>query len=331
MRYRKLGSSDLEVSEIALGLVYAIGVEFDLNRSCVEAAFDAGITFFNTANAYGRGAAEETLGSILSQHQRSSYVVATTVWGQMSDDETDRGLSAAQVAKQVDASLRRLRMDYVDLYQAHRFDPHVAVEETVEALQRVVQQGKARYLGFSEWTPEQINAALEVGGPDLFVSSQPQYSLLWRAPEAEIFPLCARHQISHVVWSPLGEGVLTGKYRPGQAPPPGSRAAGELRTSLMDPLMSERTLQAVERLRPVASGAGLTMPQLALAWVLRRPEVASAITGASSPDQVHANATASAIALSDDVLEAVDEALGDVPVTGQRLAPLAEPGVRRRD
>ncbi|HEX8080492.1 MAG TPA: aldo/keto reductase [Jatrophihabitans sp.] len=331
MRYRKLGSSDLEVSEIALGLVYAIGVEVDLNRRCIEAAFDAGITFFNTANAYGRGAAEEALGNILSQHRRDSYVLATTVWGQMSDDETDRGLSAAQIAKQIDASLRRLRVDFVDLYQAHRFDPDVPVEETVEALQKVVQQGKARYLGFSEWTSEQINAAIEIGGPELFVSSQPQYSLLWRAPEAEIFRLCARHQISHVVWSPLGEGVLTGKYRPGQAPPPGSRAAGELRTSLMDPLMSERTLQAVERLRPIASGACLTMPQLALAWVLRRPEVASAITGASNPGQVHANAAASAVVLSDDVLEAVDEALGDVPVTGQRLAPLAEPGVRHRD
>ena len=331
MRYRKLGSSELEVSEIALGLVYAIGVPVELIRRRTEAAFEAGITFFNTANAYGRGAAEEAWGNILSQHPRESYLLATTVWGQMSDDETDRGLSAAQIAKQIDASLRRLRVDHVDLYQAHRFDPAVPIEETVEALRKVIEQGKARYLGFSEWSPEQINAAIECGGPDLFVSSQPQYSLLWRAPEAEIFPLCARHRISHIVWSPLAEGVLTGKYRPGQPPPTGSRAAGEFRSSSMDPLMSERTLQAVERLRPIADGAGLTMAQLALAWVLRRPEVASAIIGASSPDQVHANAAASGVVLGDDVLAAVEEALGDVPVTGQRLAPLAEPGVRHRD
>jgi len=331
MRYRSLGSSELEVSEISLGLVYAVGVEAELIRRCTEVAFDTGITFFNTANAYGRGAAEEAWGNILSLQRRDSYVLATKVWGQMSDDEAERGLSAAQIAKQIDASLRRLRVDYVDLYQAHRFDPDVPIEETVEALQKVVRQGKARYLGFSEWTPEQINAAIEIGGPELFVSSQPQYSMLWRAPEAEIFPLCARHQISHVVWSPLGEGVLTGKYRPGQAPPPGSRAAGEFRTGSMDPLMSERTLQAVERLRPIAGSAGLTMPLLALSWVLRRPEVASAIIGASSPEQVSANAAASVVVLGDDVLEAIDEALGDVPVTGPRLAPLAEPGVRHRE
>lgn len=331
MRYRKLGSSDIEVSEISLGLVYAIGVEAELIRCSTDAAFDAGITFFNTANVYGRGAAEEAWGKVLTQHRRDSYVLATKVWGQMSDDETDRGLSAAQIAKQIDASLSRLRVDYVDLYQAHRFDPGVPIEETVEALQKVVQQGKARHLGFSEWTPEQINAAIEIGGPDLFASSQPQYSMLWRAPEAEIFPLCARYQISHLAWSPLGEGVLTGKYRPGQAPPSGSRAAGELRTGSMDWLMSERTLQAVERLRPIAGSAGLTMPQLALAWILRRPDVSSAITGASRPDQVNANAAASAVVLGDDVLEAIDEALEDVSVTGQTLAPLAESGVRHRE
>src|SRR3954471_19923550 len=260
MRYRKLGSSDLEVSEISLGswLTFSGGVGFDETRACTEAAFEAGINFFDTANVYGRGAAESAWGEILSARPRDSYILATKVWGQMSDDEDDRGLSAAQIAKQVDASLERLRTDHIDLYQAHRFDPDVPIEETVEALQKVVQQGKARYLGFSEWTPEQIKAAIAIGGPDLFVSSQPQYSMLWRAPEAEIFPLCARHRISHLVWSPLAEGVLTGKYGPGQAPPPGSRAAGELRSDSMDRLMSDRTLRAVERLRPIAGSAGLT-------------------------------------------------------------------------
>src|SRR5256885_3391909 len=227
MRYRKLGSSDLEVSEISLGswLTFAGGVEFEQTRACTDAAFEAGINFFDTANVYGRGAAESAWGEILSKRPRDSYVLATKVWGPMSDDPSDRGLSAEQIAKQVDASLERLRTDHVDLYQAHRFDPDVPIEETVEALQQVVASGKARYLGFSEWTPEQIQAAIDIAGPDLFVSSQPQYSMLWRAPEAELFPLCEANGISHVVWSPLAQGVLTGKYRPGEAPPADSRAA----------------------------------------------------------------------------------------------------------
>jgi aryl-alcohol dehydrogenase-like predicted oxidoreductase len=332
VRYRKLGSSDLEVSEISLGswLTYAGGIEAEQTRACTEAAFEAGINFFDTANVYGRGAAEEAWGQILSRRPRDTYILATKVWGQMSDDPADRGLSAPQIAKQIDASLRRLHTDYVDLYQAHRFDPDVPVEETVEALQQVVAQGKARYLGFSEWTPEQINAAIEIGGPDLFVSSQPQYSMLWQAPETEIFPLCAKYGISQIVWSPLAQGVLTGKYRPGQAPPADSRAASESMNASMHLVMNDKTLQAVERLRPIAAGAGLTLPQLALAWVLRRPEVASAITGASRPEQVHANAAASGTELSEDVLTAIDEALGDAPVTEPTPAPFARPGVKHR-
>src|SRR4051795_10679378 len=193
MDYRKLGSSDLEVSEISLGswLTYSGGVGFEPARGCTGAAIEAGINFFDTANVYGRGAAESAWGEILSGRPRDSYVLATKVWGQMSDDPADRGLSGAQIAKQIDASLARLQTDHVDLYQAHRFDPDVPIEETIEALQEVVASGKARYLGFSEWTPEQIQAAIDVAGPDLFVSSQPQYSMLWQAPEAEVFPLCA--------------------------------------------------------------------------------------------------------------------------------------------
>lgn len=264
MRYRKLGSSALEVSEISLGswLTYGcIGAE--QTRACTEAAFQAGINFFDTANVYGQGAAERAWGEILSRRPRDSYILATKVWGQMSDDPAGQGLSAVQIGKQIDASLRRLRTDYIDLYQAHRFDPDVPIEETVEALQEVVQQGKARYLGFSEWTPEQITAAIEIGGPGLFVSSQPQYSMLWQAPEAEIFPLCTHYEISHVVWSPLAQGVLTGKYRPGQARPPGSRAASESMSGAMDLVMNEGTLQAVERLRSIADGAGLALAHLA--------------------------------------------------------------------
>jgi aryl-alcohol dehydrogenase-like predicted oxidoreductase len=333
MRYRKLGSSDLELSEISLGswLTFSGGVALEQTRACTEAAFQAGINFFDTANVYGRGAAESAWGEILSGRPRDSYLLATKVWGQMSDDPADRGLSGPQIAKQIDASLERLQTDYVDLYQAHRFDPDVPIEETIEALQQVVASGKARYLGFSEWTGEQIQAAIDIAGADLFVSSQPQYSMLWRAPEAELFPLCAANGISQIVWSPLAQGVLTGKYTPGQAPPADSRAASsDMNIAMDDRLMADATLEAVERLRPIAEGAGLSMTELALAWVLRRGEVASAIVGASRPEQVHANTEASGIELTPDVLAAIDEALGDVPVKEPTLAPLARAGVTHR-
>ncbi len=332
MRYRKLGSSDLEVSEISLGswLTFSGGVAFEQTRACTDAAFAAGINFFDTANVYGRGAAESAWGEVLSGRPRDSYVLATKVWGQMSDDPTDRGLSAAQIAKQVDASLKRLRTDYVDLYQAHRFDPDVPIEETIEALEQVVASGKARYLGFSEWTREQIEAAIAIAGPDLFVSSQPQYSMLWQAPEAELFPLCEANGISQIVWSPLAQGLLTGKYRPGQALPPDSRAANSDMNIAMNLLLNDSVLEAVDRLRPIAEAAGLSMAELALAWVLRRPEVASAIAGASRPEQVHANAKASGIELTPETLAAIDEALSDVAVTEPTLAPLARAGVTHR-
>jgi aryl-alcohol dehydrogenase-like predicted oxidoreductase len=330
MKYRTLGDSDLQVSDISLGswLTFAGGIELDQTVACTEAAFDAGINFFDTANVYGQGIAESAWGEILSKHPRDSYILATKVWGRMSD--TDRGLSAAQIAKQVDASLTRLRVDYVDLYQAHRFDTYVPVEETIEALQQVVAQGKARYLGFSEWTPEQIQAAIDIAGPDLFVSSQPQYSMLWQAPEAEVFPLSAANGISQIVWSPLAQGLLTGKYKPGEPIPAGTRFASESMSVSKDSLYTEDRLAAVQRLAPVAEQAGLSLPELALAWILRRSEVASAIIGASRPEQVHANAKASGITLADDVLAAVDEALGDVPVRGQHPAPLAKEGVLHR-
>ncbi len=332
MRYRKLGSSDLEVSEISLGswLTFSGGVAFEQTRECTDAAFQVGINFFDTANVYGRGAAESAWGAILSARPRESYILATKVWGQMSDDPDDRGLSAAQIAKQIDASLGRLQTEYVDLYQAHRFDPDVPIEETIEALQEVVASGKARYLGFSEWTPDQIEAALDIAGPDLFVSSQPQYSMLWRAPERELFPLCAANGISQIVWSPLAQGLLTGKYRPGQAPPTDSRAAHREMGAFMEQIMSDARVEAVGRLRPVAERAGLSMTEMALAWVLRRPELASAIVGASRPEQVHANAKASGIELTADTLAAIDEALGDVSVKEPTLAPLARAGVIHR-
>jgi aryl-alcohol dehydrogenase-like predicted oxidoreductase len=332
MKFRQLGSSDLEVSVISLGswLTYSGGVELEQTRACTEAAFEAGINFFDTANVYGRGAAEEAWGEILSEHPRDSYVLATKVWGQMSDDPDDAGLSPQHIAKEIDASLRRLRVDHVDLYQAHRFDDRVPVEDTVEALQKVVSDGKARYLGFSEWTPEQIKVAVEIGGDELFVSSQPQYSMLWRAPEDQVFPVCMDHGISQIVWSPLAQGLLTGKYKPGEEFPADSRFGQESMSGAKDVIYSEQAVEAVQRLVPIADDAGVTLPELALAWTLRGPELASAIIGASRPEQVHANAAAAGISLDDDVYAACDEALGDVPVTGQTLGVNATPYITRR-
>jgi 1-deoxyxylulose-5-phosphate synthase len=314
MDFRQLGSSGIEVSEISLGswLTYSGGVAREQSEACVRAAFDAGINFIDTANAYGKGASETLLGEVLAGYDRSSYVLATKVYFEMSP--TDRGLSAAQIHKQIDASLKRLKTDYVDLYQCHRYDEDTPLEETMVALTEVVQAGKARHIGFSEWPVEKIEASLALPNTTRWVSSQPQYSMLWRAPEAEVIPLCAREQISQIVWSPLGQGVLTGKYRPGEPPPQDSRAASESMNTFIDRLTEPRVLEAVERLRPVAEQAGLTMAQLALAWVLREPNVASAIVGASRPEQVHANASASGIELSEETLAAVDEALGDVVV-----------------
>jgi aryl-alcohol dehydrogenase-like predicted oxidoreductase len=314
MRYRKLGSSDLEVSEISLGswLTYSGGVAAEQARACVDAAFDAGINFIDTANVYGRGAAETLLGEALAGRERSSYVLATKVYFPMSD--SDRGLSAEQIHKQIDASLKRLRTDHVDLYQCHRYDSDTPLAETMQALTEVVRAGKARYIGFSEWPVEKIAESLALPGVERWVSSQPQYSMLWRAPEAEVIPLCSRERISQIVWSPLGQGVLTGKYEPGQPPPADSRAASESMSGFIDRLIQPPVLEAVQRLVPVAEQAGLTMAQLALAWVLREPNVASAIVGASRPEQVHANASASGVELSADTLAAIDAALGDVVV-----------------
>jgi 1-deoxyxylulose-5-phosphate synthase len=314
VNFRRLGSSDIDVSEISLGswLTYSGGVASEQAQQCVRKAFDVGINFIDTANVYGRGAAETLLGEVLTDYERSSYVLATKVYFPMSD--TDRGLSAAQIHKQIDASLSRLRTDHVDLYQCHRYDDQTPLEETMGALSEVVQAGKARHIGFSEWSVEQIEASLALPDTARWVSSQPQYSMLWRAPEAEVIPLCEREQISQIVWSPLAQGVLTGKYLPGQQPPRDSRAASESMSGFIDRLLQPRVLEAVQRLRPVAEQAGLSMPQLALAWVLRQANVASAIVGASRPDQVEANASASQIALTADTLAAIDDALADVVV-----------------
>ena len=316
MKTRKLGSSDLEVSEISLGswLTYGVGVEADKARACLDAAFEQGINFIDTANVYGRGAAEAFLGEALQGRSRDSYVLATKLFFPMSD--SDRGLSRGQVEKQLDASLQRLGTDYVDLYQCHRYDWDTPLEETMEALTRAVDSGKTRYIGFSEWPAERIQAALNMSGVAKFVSSQPQYSMLWREPEDEVIPLCAANGISQIVWSPLGQGVLSGKYDPDSPPPKDSRAASEEMGGWMDRLMRPDVLRAVQRLKPLAEEAGLTLPQFALAWVLREPNVASAIIGASRPEQVRENAAASGLIVDTQLFlraeQILDEALGEV-------------------
>src|SRR5438034_4888895 len=307
MRYRQLGSSDLEVSEISLGswLTYSGGVDRERARACVEAAFDAGINFIDTANVYGRGAAESLLGEVLAAHERSSYVLATKLYFPMSP--TDRGLSREQVHKQIDASLARLRVDYVDLYQCHRYDAETPLEETMAALSEVVRAGKARAIGFSEWSADQIRGSLALSPPNVkFVSSQPQYSLLHRAPEDDVFPVCAANGISQLVWSPLAQGVLTGKYRPGERPAAGTRMASEEMGWAMGQFASNDVLERVQRLGGVADRLGLSTAQLALAWVLREPNVASALVGASRAEQVHANAGAYGVSLDADTLAEID-------------------------
>ncbi len=294
MKYRRLGESNLLVSEIALGswLTYSGGVDAATSRACVHKALDLGINFIDTANIYGRGAAETLLGEALAGVPRDKYILATKLYFPMTD--SDRGLSRAQVHKQLDASLARLKTDYIDLYQCHRFDPETPLEETMRALTEVVEAGKAHFVGFSEWPAEGIRAALDMPGVVRFISSQPQYSLLWRKPEAEIVPLCKTEGISQIVWSPLAQGVLTGKYKPGEAAAAGTRAASStMGTFFRDAWLEPPVLEAVQRLEPLAAQAGLTMAQFALAWVLRLDNVAAAIIGATSPEQVEENARAS--------------------------------------
>jgi len=295
MKYRQLGDSGISVSEISLGswLTYGVDVAANTARGCIARAFDEGINLIDTSNIYGRGAAETFLGTALRGRARDSYVLATKLFFPMTD--TDHGLSRAQIIKQLEASLARLQTDYVDLYQCHRYDPDTAIGETMQALSEVVRAGKVRALGFSEWSPQNIRDSLAVPGTVKFVSSQPQYSLLWRGPEKEVIPLCAANGISQIVWSPLAQGLLTGKYSAGTPPPADSRAAHEGMGSWMKDWMKPRILGAVDAIKPLAVEAGCSLAQFALAWVLREANVASAIIGASRPEQVSENARASGL------------------------------------
>jgi 1-deoxyxylulose-5-phosphate synthase len=312
MKYRKLGSSDLLVSEIAFGswLTFSSAGRRESAVACVHRALDRGITLFDTANVYGRGEAERVLGEALGGIPRDRVILATKLFFPMSD--IDRGLSRAQIEKQIDASLLRLKVSYVDLYQCHRYDEETPLEETLEALTRAVRAGKARYIGFSEWPVDHIEAALALPRVEKFVSSQPQYSLLHREPERALFPLCARSGISQIVWSPLAQGLLTGKYAPGAPVPTDSRAADDSMKGFLRPAwFRPEVLRAIQALRPLADQAGLTLAQFSLAWVLRQPNVAAAIIGASRPEQVDENVAASGHSLPADLVSQAEKLIGD--------------------
>jgi aryl-alcohol dehydrogenase-like predicted oxidoreductase len=322
MQYRQLGNGPLEVSELSFGtwLTVAGGIGREQAIRCIHVAVEHGIRLFDTANQYGAGEAERVLGEALRAFPRDRYLIATKLYFPVGD-EPDRGLSAGHIEKQLDRSLERLGVEWIDLYQCHRFDRETPLEETLGALGKAVKAGKVRAIGFSEWTAEQIETAAAItdaGGLTAFSSSQPQYSMLWRKPEGGVFAACARHGIGNLAFSPLAHGVLTGKYAPGQPPPPGSRAASEEMNAFMETAgrhyRSDYLLQAVAGLKPIAAELGLTMAQMALKWVLRRPEVASAIIGASRPEQVADNVRAVGAQLPAEALERIDRAVGGVAV-----------------
>lgn len=334
MQHRYLGNSGLKISAISYGnwITHGSQVEEDQANACVRAALDAGITTFDTADVYAGTRAEEVLGRALAGERREGLEIFTKVYWPTGPGPNDRGLSRKHITESIDGSLRRLGVDHIDLYQAHRYDTETPLEETMDAFAQLVHQGKALYIGVSEWTAEQIRDGHELA-VDLgiqLISSQPQYSLLWRVIEAEVVPTCQELGISQIVWSPIAQGVLTGKYRPGEPVPDGSRATDDQGgAAFIKRLLRDEVLTAVQQIVPLAAEAGITPAQLAVAWVLRNPNVASAIVGASRPEQVVENATAADITLDDDLVAKVEEILAPVaetnPAMTQKLAPRARP------
>jgi aryl-alcohol dehydrogenase-like predicted oxidoreductase len=333
MEFRYLGNSGLKISEITYGnwLTHGSQVENDVATQCVRAALDVGITTFDTADTYANTKAETVLGEALKGERRQSLEIFTKVyWPTGPKGHNDTGLSRKHIMESIDGSLERLQTDYVDLYQAHRYDHETPLEETMQAFADVVRQGKALYIGVSEWNAEQIRAgaalAKELGFQ--LISNQPQYSMLWRVIEGEVVPASKQLGLSQIVWSPIAQGVLTGKYKPGQPLPEGSRATDEKGgADMIKRFMRDEVLEAVQRLQPVADQAGLTLAQLAIAWTLQNENVASAIVGASRPEQVTDNVKAAGVTLDADALAAIDAALGDIPErdASKTVSPASRP------
>jgi aryl-alcohol dehydrogenase-like predicted oxidoreductase len=324
MEYRHLGRSGLKVSEIAYGnwITHGSQVEEDAALACVRAALDEGITTFDTADVYAGTRAESVLGKALHGVRRESVEIFTKVFWPTGSGPNDRGLSRKHIMESAHASLRRLGTDYVDLYQAHRYDHETPLEETLRAFDDLIRQGKVLYIGVSEWRAEEIAAAVKIAGElslDRIVSSQPQYNMIWRVIESEVIPLCTQEGIGQIVWSPIGQGVLTGKYLPGNPPPAGSRATDSAGAGFISRLLSDDLLARVQLLRPIADEAGLTMAQLAVAWVLQNPAISAAIVGATRPEQVRENVRASGVVLEPAVMRRIDEALGDAVITDPSL------------
>ncbi|WP_432249227.1 aldo/keto reductase family protein [Streptomyces sanyensis] len=317
MEFRRLGRSGLQVSEIAYGNWLTHGSQIDDDRAvaCVHAALDAGITTFDTADVYAGTAAEAVLGKALKGLRRESLVLSTKVFFPTGPGPNDGGLSRKHITEAVHGSLTRLGTDYIDLYQAHRFDDRTPLEETLRTFDDLIRQGKVLYIGVSEWTADQIARALEVAGElglDRFVSNQPQYSMLWRVIEKDVVPLCEREGLGQIVWSPLAQGVLTGKYRPGQPPPEGSRAADEVGSGWVRAFLRDEVLERVRQLAPLAQELGLTQAQLAVAWTLQNPNVAAAIVGASRPEQIRGSAKAAGVRIDPELMRRVDALLDPV-------------------
>ncbi|WP_433376800.1 aldo/keto reductase family protein [Streptosporangium sp. CA-115845] len=317
MEFRHLGRSGLMVSEISYGnwITHGSQVEEDAAKQCVRAALDEGITTFDTADVYAGTKAEEVLGRALAGVRRESLEIFTKVYWPTGQGPNDRGLSRKHITESLHGSLRRLQTDYVDLYQAHRFDYETPLEETLKTFDDLVRQGKVLYVGVSEWTAEQIGRALKIAdemGFDRLVSNQPQYSMLWRVIEAEVVPLSEKEGVGQIVFSPIAQGVLTGKYLPGQPPPAGSRATDPTGGDFISRMLNDDVLTRVQRLEPIAADLGLSMAQLAVAWVLQNPNVSSAIVGASRPEQVRDNVRASGVRLDAEVLKKIDDVLGPI-------------------
>lgn len=325
MEYRRLGSTGMYVSEISYGnwITHGSQVEQEAAIKCVKTAFDLGITTFDTADVYAGTRAETVLGKALKGIRRESYELFTKVYWPTGTGKNDRGLSRKHIMESCNASLKRLNIDHIDLYQMHRFDFETPLEESLQAFEDLIRQGKVNYIGFSEWTAAQISSALKIQdarGYSRFVSSQPQYSALWRVIEAEVVPLSRKEGIGQIVWSPIAQGVLTGKYKPGAKPPAGSRATDKKSgAGMISRWMRDEVLEAVQKLQPVADSVGLTMSQLAIAWVLQNDNVSSAIMGATKPSQVKENVKASGVKLDASVMKAIDNALGTLPERDPKL------------